>query len=71
MHVWSLAITCFSEEWEMGLGWHIMIPPYDWAQMYLRRRVVESAPSEAFQIDSRSDPDSAPHEMEVPDSVWR
>lgn len=61
----------FSEEWEMGLAWHIMIPPYDWAQMYLRRRFVEAAPSEALQIDSRSDSGALPHEIEPPDDVWR
>lgn len=28
----------FSSEWEMGVRWHVMIPPYDWAEIYLRRR---------------------------------
>jgi hypothetical protein len=28
----------FSPEWEMGVRWHVMIPPHDWAEIYLRRR---------------------------------
>jgi hypothetical protein len=28
----------FSPEWEMGIRWHVMIPPHDWAEIYLRRR---------------------------------
>ena len=27
-----------SDDWEMGVRWHVMIPPHDWAEIYLRRR---------------------------------
>lgn len=60
-----------SDEWELGVAWHIMIPPYDWTQIYLRRRFTESVPSLAFEIDSRSDPESAPHAIDPPESVPR
>lgn len=42
-----------SEEWEIGLAWHIMIPPDDWADLYLRPR-GELAPTEAFRLSSRA-----------------
>lgn len=41
-----------SEEWEMYLTWHIMIPPYDWAKIYLRHRFNATSPSFAFEISS-------------------
>lgn len=55
----------FSEEWEMGLQWHIMIAPYDWARIYLRPR-AEVQPTHAFEITSVSDTQAAPQEIEVP-----
>lgn len=42
----------FSEDWEMGVSWHVMIPPHDWARIYLRHRFVEVQPSYAFEISS-------------------
>lgn len=42
-----------SAEWEIGLAWHIMIPPDDWAELYLRPR-DEVAPTEAFRLSSRA-----------------
>lgn len=27
-----------SEDWEVLIRWHVMIPPYDWTHVYLRRR---------------------------------
>jgi len=44
----------FSDEWEMRVYWHEMIPPYDWAKVDLRRRFLETKPSLAFQMPSRS-----------------
>jgi hypothetical protein len=41
-----------SEDWEMYLTWHVMIPPYDWAKIYLRHRFNATAPSYAFEISS-------------------
>ncbi|NLI97619.1 hypothetical protein GX441_03045 [bacterium] len=61
----------FSDNWEFHVSWHIMIAPYDWAEMYLRRRgYSETAPSYAFKIDSWSAGDE-PHPTTPPDSVWR
>ena len=60
----------FSEEWELHIGWHIMVPPYDWARIDLRHRFDELAPSYAFEISSL-DANSDPVAMEVPETVWR
>lgn len=60
----------FSEDWEMGVSWHVMIPPHDWARIYLRDRGSETAPSYAFEISSCSGAED-PHTMDPPDSVWR
>ena len=60
----------FSEEWEMHLSWHVMIPPYDWAKIDLRHRFNEQKPSYAFEISSL-DANSEPIPIEVPEAVWR
>lgn len=60
----------FSENWEMHVSWHVMIPPYDWARVDLRRRFTETAPSLAFEISSVSAGDD-PHEIVPPEEVWR
>jgi hypothetical protein len=70
---WVLVVNhyqYFSETWELGLDWHVMVPPDDWARIYLRRRWTEATPSAAFEISSVSG-GSAPHEIEPPESVWR
>lgn len=41
----------FSSEWEMGVRWHVMIPPHDWAEIYLRRR-SELSSTWAWRIHS-------------------
>jgi hypothetical protein len=41
----------FSEEWELGLSWHVMLPPDDFSELYLRPR-TELGPTMAFRIDS-------------------
>ena len=43
----------FSDEYEVGLGWHIMVAPDDWAELYLRPR-DELTPTRAFRLDSWS-----------------
>ena len=53
----------FSEDWELGLQWHIMIAPHDWARIYLRPR-DELQPTHAFEISSVSDAESVPHEID-------
>src|SRR4030042_1526014 len=60
----------FSEEWELHLEWHLMVPPYDWAKIDLRHRFDELAPSYAFEISS-VDASSEPVAIEVPETVWR
>lgn len=40
-----------NEEWEAGVSWHIMIPPDDFAELYLRPR-DEMRPTRAFRIGS-------------------
>lgn len=42
-----------SDEWEIGLAWHVMIPPDDWAEIYLRPR-DEAAPTVAFRLSSQA-----------------
>jgi hypothetical protein len=41
----------YSEDWEVGVSWHIMVPPDDFAELYLRPR-GEFAPTHAFRIES-------------------
>jgi hypothetical protein len=60
----------FSEEWELHIEWHIMIPPYDWARIDLRHRFDKLEPSYAFEISSVN-ATSEPVPMEVPETVWR
>jgi hypothetical protein len=60
----------FSDEWEMHVEWHIMIPPSDWARIDLRHRFDESKPSYAFEISSREGK-SEPKPINVPETIWR
>ncbi len=60
----------FSDDWEMGLTYHVMIAPYDWARIYLRRQFQEEAPTYAFEISSLTATDD-PHVVDPPDWVLR
>lgn len=60
----------FSDEWEMTVAWHIMIPPDDWTEVHLRRRFVEARPSLAFRMDSVAGL-TEPHPVEPPEVVVR
>jgi hypothetical protein len=60
----------FSEEWEVHLAWHIMVPPDDWARIDLRHRFDELEPSYAFEISSVNST-GEPVPIEPPDTVWR
>ncbi len=60
----------FSDEWEMHIEWHIMIAPYDWVRIDLRRRGKEVLPSQAFEISSRSS-DADPIVIDFPAEPWR
>lgn len=60
----------FSEEWEMTVAWHNMIPPYDWTEVHLRKRWEDLSPSLAFKIDSVSG-ETAPYAIPPPEVVVR
>ena len=57
-----------SKDWEMYVTWHVMIPPYDWARIYLRHRFNGTAPSYAFEISSIQGK-VEPQVIEIPDWV--
>ena len=57
-----------SEDWEMYVTWHVMIPPYDWARIYLRHRYNQTTPTYAFEISSLQE-QTQPQTIEVPDWV--
>lgn len=42
-----------NEEYELGIAWHVMVAPDDWAELYIRP-VDEFAPTEAFRLSSWS-----------------
>ena len=58
----------YSEDWEMYVTWHVMIPPYDWTKIYLRSRFTETRSSIAFEISSVQGGEE-PHSIELPDWV--
>jgi hypothetical protein len=57
-----------SEDWEMYITWHVMIPPYDWARIYLRQRYNQTAPTYTFEISSIQE-HAQPEAIEVPDWI--
>ena len=66
----------FSDEWEMGVCWHVTRVPDDWAEIYLRKRFTEVQPSYAFRIDSfKTEPQLEPHVIDPLDlhepPLWR
>lgn len=58
----------YSENWEMYVTWHVMIPPYDWTKIYLRQRFTETQSSIAFEISSVQGGEE-PQSIELPDWV--
>ena len=58
------------DEWEIGLAWHVMIPPDDWARIYLRHRWSDAWPTRAFEIRSVAG-NSKPVEIAPPPAVTR
>jgi hypothetical protein len=42
-----------NDDYELGLSWHIMVPPDDWSELYLRPR-DELNPTRAFRMSSWS-----------------
>jgi len=61
----------FSEHWEMGVSWHVTIPPHNWARIYLRRLFAEVSPSYAFELSSWSEEEAEIYAIDPPESVWR
>lgn len=72
-HIWIVShYLFFSDEWEMGVEWHITIAPWDWGRIYLRHRYTEYTPSQAFEISSLStEPPLGPHTIPPPEQVDR
>ena len=60
----------FSEDWEMGVRWHVTIPPHDYAEIYLRHRTTEIHPSYGFKISSVTAQEE-PQAVDPEPSVWR
>ena len=58
----------YSDDCEMYVTWHVMIPPYDWTKIYLRSRFTEIHSSTAFEISSVQG-ETEPHLIELPDWV--
>lgn len=61
----------FSADWEMHVYWHVMIPPYNWARIELRQRFVETLPSVAFEIPSRTANPIVVNEIDPSEDLWR
>ena len=59
-----------SESWEMELSRHVMIPPYDWVQVYIRPRGALT-PTWAGKIDSWSTDNQAINEITPPEEIYR
>lgn len=57
----------YNDDWEMYLTWHVMIPPYDWARIYLRPRFTETQSTLAFEISSLQGQEQ-PHSISPEDS---
>lgn len=69
---WVLVVShylYFSDEWEVGLDWHVMVAPDDWTRIYLRERWTEVRPSMAFEIPSFAG-GLEPREIAPPERVW-
>jgi hypothetical protein len=62
--LWIVSKYAFwSDEWEMVVAWHIMVPPDDFTEVYLRRRWDDLDYSLAFRQDSFAN-DSEPRAIE-------
>ncbi|NJD30098.1 MAG: hypothetical protein FIA92_17665 [Chloroflexi bacterium] len=60
----------YSDEWELTIAWHNMIPPDDWSEIHLRHRGVDLTPSLAFRQDSMAN-ETEPHAVTPPEVVVR
>jgi hypothetical protein len=60
----------WSDEWEMVVTWHNMIPPDDWTDVFLRRRGTDQLYTIGFRQDSVSQ-NTQPHPADLPDVLIR
>jgi hypothetical protein len=60
----------FSEEWEMGITWHVTVPENAWSRMYLRPR-DQMVPTLGLEIPVYLDPESMPVPSEPPAEIDR
>ena len=60
----------FSEDWEMGVDWHVTRPPDNWTRIYLRQRFTEMYPSYGFEISSWSTEGEEPHIIDPKDPIY-
>ena len=60
----------WSDEWEMVVTWHEMVPPNDFTEVYLRRRDSELAYSLSFRQESFS-ANSTPHQVNPTEQLIR
>jgi hypothetical protein len=60
----------WSDDWEMVVAWHNMIPPDDWTDVFLRRRGVDTTYTIGYRMDSVS-AQTAPHPNDLPDVLIR
>jgi hypothetical protein len=61
----------FSEKWEVGIRWNTSTSSVDWAQMYVRLRTAQFAPSKSFEIASLSATNPNIYEISPNIMVWR
>lgn len=61
----------FSEQWEMGLRWHVTIPPHDFAEIYLRRRDTNLSSTHAFKIYSLDAQEEPQVVVLFQEGIWR
>jgi hypothetical protein len=61
----------FSEKWEVGIRWNTSTDSVDWAQMYIRLRTAQFAPSRSFEMASLSAPNLNIYEISPHKTVWR
>ncbi len=59
-----------TETWELELSWHVMIPPYDWVNVYLRPR-SQIKPVWGGMIESWNISSSLVIETDPPEHVFR
>ncbi len=59
-----------SEMWEMEVAWHVMIPPYDWVQIYLRYR-GNITPCWAAEIESWNASTHVIRTITPPEEIYR